>query len=88
MAHDLRGTGAARAMLGWSVRDLAKRAIVSIATVNLIEDTSGLPSTSAATLAAIQATLEAAGIEFLGGDAPGVKLRAQKGNPKSKWSGL
>ena len=28
---------AARALLGWSVRDLAQRAVVSIATVNLIE---------------------------------------------------
>jgi len=31
---------AARAMLGWTVRELARRAIVSVATINAIEDTS------------------------------------------------
>lgn len=65
---------AARALVGWTVRELAQRAVVSIATVNMIEDAGGLPSTAAANIAAIQATLEAAGIEFLGGDAPGVRL--------------
>ena len=38
-------------MLGWTVRDLAHRAVVSISTVNLIEDASGLPSTSLSNLA-------------------------------------
>src|SRR5262245_34046570 len=33
-------------------------------------------------LPALQATLEAAGIEFLDGDEPGVKLRARKGKAK------
>lgn len=66
---------AARALLGWSVRDLARRAVVSIATVNLIEDATGLPSTTRGQLDAIQSTLEAEGIEFLNGEAPGVRLR-------------
>jgi hypothetical protein len=30
---------AARAMLGWTVRELARRSVVSVATVNAIEDT-------------------------------------------------
>ena len=68
----------ARAMLGWSVRDLARRAIVSIATVHLIEEATGLPSTIREQLDAVQATLQSAGIEFLGGDAPGVRLRPKK----------
>ena len=37
---------AARAILGWSVRDLAMRAFVSIAAVNLIEAADALPSKS------------------------------------------
>ena len=60
---------AARAILGWSVRDLAMRAFVSIAAVNLIEAADALPSKSSRQLAAVRATLEAAGIEFLEGDA-------------------
>jgi len=66
---------AARALLRWSVRDLARQAVVSIATVNLIEDATGLPSTSRAQVDAVQATLESKGIEFLNGDTPGVRLR-------------
>ena len=69
---------AARALLGWTVRELAHQAVVSVATVNLIEDARGLRSTSTGNVAAIQATLEAAGIEFLSGDAPGVTLRPKK----------
>ena len=60
----------------------------SASPVNLIEGADGLPSTTRGQLEAVQATLEAEGIEFLGGDARGVRLRAKKRNPKSKWSGL
>ncbi|MFZ2141393.1 MAG: transcriptional regulator [Xanthobacteraceae bacterium] len=55
----------ARAILAWSVRDLAMRAFVGIATVNLIEAADPLPSENSRQLAAVRATLEAAGIEFL-----------------------
>jgi transcriptional regulator with XRE-family HTH domain len=67
---------AARALLGWTARDLALRAVVSISTVYLIEDATGLPSTTVKQVAAVQAALETAGIEFLEGDASGVRLRA------------
>jgi hypothetical protein len=60
---------AARAILGWSVRDLAMRAFVGIAAVNLIEGSDVLPSENSRQLAAVRATLEAAGIEFLEGNA-------------------
>jgi transcriptional regulator with XRE-family HTH domain len=59
----------ARAILGWSVRDLAMRAFVSIAAVNLIEGADVLPSENSRQLAAVRATLEAAGIEFIDGNA-------------------
>ena len=64
---------AARALLGWTARDLARRAIVSVSTVNLIEG-AGFASATREQLAAVQTALQAAGIEFLSGDAPGVRL--------------
>jgi len=70
---------AARALLRWTARDLARRAVVSVSTVNLIEGAEGLPSTTRAQLEAVQATLEAAGIEFI--DTAGVQLRPKK----RKW---
>ena len=68
---------AARALLGWSVRELAHRSVVSIARVHLFEDAEGFPSTAMGHLTAIQATFEAAGVEFTNRNEPGVKLRAR-----------
>jgi hypothetical protein len=56
---------AARAFLVWDRRDLARRAVVSLATIEHIETghaVSGKAMTAA--LASIRATLEAEGIEF------------------------
>jgi transcriptional regulator with XRE-family HTH domain len=71
---------AARALLDWTVRDLARLAIVSVATVNTIEESRELPTAMTAKLELIRETLERAGIEFLDGDAPGVRrhLKARK----------
>jgi transcriptional regulator with XRE-family HTH domain len=83
---------AARGLLGWTVRELARRAIVSIASVHAIEEAQRLPSNMTAKLAALQETLETAGIEFTDGDVPGVRLRArapkrkrQHGMSERKW---
>ena len=54
---------AARGLLGWTPRELARRAIVSDATVYALEHVQGLAANVDA-LAAVQATIEAAGIEF------------------------
>ena len=62
----------ARAALKLGVRDVAAAAKVSPATVTRIE--SDQPA-NASTLAAIRTALEAAGVEFTNGDAPGVRLR-------------
>jgi hypothetical protein len=70
---------AARDLLGWDVRGLAHRSIVSIRAVHAIESSHGTPSSSAKQLAVLQATLEAAGIEFLNGNAPGVRLHTNIG---------
>ena len=68
---------AARAFLGWAVKDLADRAKVGISTIQRIENAVGPPNTLVSNLAAIQAALEAAGIEFINGDAPGVRMRGK-----------
>ena len=62
----------ARAALKLGVRDVAGAAKVSPATVTRIE--SDQPA-NASTLNAIRAALEAAGVEFTNGEAPGVRLK-------------
>lgn len=59
-------------MLGWSRKDLAQAARVAERT--LIDFERGERRPYARTLADIQRALEAAGIEFTDGDAPGVRL--------------
>ena len=68
---------AARALLGWEQRQLAEDAGVSVATVRRLERFAGPVSAYVATVEAIRNVLEAAGIEFTNGDAPGVRLRRQ-----------
>jgi len=73
---------AARALLGWSTRDLAKRASLTVPVILQI-DSEGVPG-----LAAIQRALEAAGVVvFTNGDEPGVKLRAKKGKRSGERHG-
>jgi transcriptional regulator with XRE-family HTH domain len=62
----------ARAALGWSAAELARRADVGVATVNRFE-AQPIPSTAAA----MERTFEAAGIEFTNGDTPGVRVRSR-----------
>ena len=64
----------ARAGLGLGVRELATRAKVSTNTVTRLERGEELYPR---TLAIIRITLEAAGVEFTDGEAPGVRLRAK-----------
>ncbi len=63
----------ARAALGWTVRDLAKHAKVTPNTVSRFE--SGKSSPNASTLAVIKLAFETAGVEFINGEAPGIRLR-------------
>jgi transcriptional regulator with XRE-family HTH domain len=69
---------AARALLGWTVRDLAHRSVTSVQAINSLEGGAGPLAVNAKKLAAIQSVLEAAGIEFLDGGAPGVRLYPKK----------
>jgi ribosome-binding protein aMBF1 (putative translation factor) len=64
---------AARALLGWSERRLAKAARVHHNTVNNFEV--GRYAGTPATLAAIRRALEKAGVEFTNGKKSGVRLK-------------
>ncbi|PAP92139.1 helix-turn-helix domain-containing protein [Mesorhizobium wenxiniae] len=70
--HQIRG---ARAMLGLTQAELAKRAGISTTGLNNLE--SGASDPKASTLRAIQTALESAGVEFIpeNGGGAGVRLR-------------
>ncbi len=71
--HQLR---AARALAAMDQADLAKRARVNVNTIRNMERAGAGPIAGrAANVQAVQAALEAAGIEFLDGDRPGVRLK-------------
>lgn len=71
---------AARAMLRWSAEKLAEEARLGVATVRRADMADGEPPITPANAHAIQAALEAAGVQFLNeGDAaggPGVALKS------------
>lgn len=56
---------AARAILNWSVRDLAEKAVVPISTIRRLEEFDGTLETPQAKATAIRTTLEQAGTEFI-----------------------
>lgn len=64
---------AGRALLDWTQAQAAEAASVSLSTVKDFE--AGRRAPTRASLDAMQAALEAAGVEFTGGDTPGVRLR-------------
>jgi transcriptional regulator with XRE-family HTH domain len=63
---------AARGLLDWSQAELAARSNLSESTVRDFEKGRRVPSIN--NLAAIRRALEAAGVEFIDGDHPGVRL--------------
>ena len=73
---------AARALLGWSRMQLGLRSDTSLAVIRAFEQTGRVafvlrrPDLTDP-LAAVRTTLEEAGVEFIEGDAPGVRLRDQ-----------
>jgi transcriptional regulator with XRE-family HTH domain len=66
---------AGRALVNWTVRDLAERAGIHRNTVTNIETERSAGDD--VTLAAIRRALEKAGVEFTNGRRPGVRLRSQ-----------
>ena len=71
---------AARALLGWSGIDLAKKSGVGITTLRRYELQKGIPSANTSVLLILKDTLELAGIEFTGDPLvnPGVTLRIKR----------
>ena len=67
---------AGRAALGWSASELAEHSGLSLRTIASIESETGLPQARKSTLLALKASLEAAGIQFIGSpdDAPGIRI--------------
>jgi transcriptional regulator with XRE-family HTH domain len=66
---------AARALLGISARELARRARVSPRTVTSAEGVDGAPPVQVRSLELIRAALEAAGVEFTRNNGVGVRRR-------------
>jgi len=66
---------AARALLRWDQKDLAKAAGISVETVKRLEKNPGPVSAYHATVEAITKALEAAGAEFTNDDGPGVRVK-------------
>ena len=64
----------ARAAMRWTLDDVARRAGVGRATVSRFEVEQVEPNLSTETM--IRQTFERAGVEFIDGDAPGVRLHS------------
>ncbi len=66
-------------MLRWSAKALADRSELRLATIQRMEATRGVPTSSARNVEIIQRTLEDAGIQFIeeerGGAGPGLRFR-------------
>jgi transcriptional regulator with XRE-family HTH domain len=67
----------ARAMLGWSAKELAERAAITRNTVQRLESFNDIPPSRTQSLVELQRVFEEAGIEFIGAEGskgPGVRL--------------
>src|SRR5437016_9619620 len=78
---------AARALVRWSAEDLAREAMLGVATVRRAEASDGPVQMTAANAAAVTRALESAGIEFTNGDAPAAGFRAT-GKAQTIFTGL
>ena len=74
----IRQIKAARALLDWPQDRLADKSGVSRPTIRRLEAQDGPLGGRASTGEKIRKTLEAAGIEFTNGDAPGVRLKKKR----------
>jgi predicted transcriptional regulator len=71
---------AARALLRWEQRDLARASSVSLPTIKRLESSPGIMAAHMSTVIALKEALESAGIEFIdeNGGGPGVRLRKRQ----------
>ena len=70
----------ARGALGWSATQLGESAGLSLRTIQTAEADGGQDKIRKSSILAIKATLEAAGIQFIGtpDDGPGIRIYARK----------
>jgi len=75
----------ARAGLRWTIEDLSDESGVSSRTIKRIEAAEEIISANVGTLNKLKASLEAAGIEFIGtpDNDPGIRIRTTKPNETS-----
>lgn len=73
---------AARGLIRWSADTLADRSKLGVATVRRAENVDGVPTITEANLAAIQAALEAAGVEFIPENGGGAGVRRRLSVPQ------
>lgn len=68
---------AARALLGWTAADLAREALIGVATIRRAELVDGPTTMTLANVAAIYRAFDAAGVDLIpsNGGGPGVRLR-------------
>jgi transcriptional regulator with XRE-family HTH domain len=69
---------AARALLGWSQRELSKKSKVAFGTIQRMERFDGPIGSRTETLAKVVSVFEKAGIEFLNSENPGLRLRKKR----------
>jgi transcriptional regulator with XRE-family HTH domain len=69
----------ARKLLHWKPETLAKRARLTVQTIERAEGVDDDPPVTIANLYAIERALEDAGVEFTDGDPPGVRLKERSG---------
>jgi transcriptional regulator with XRE-family HTH domain len=70
----VRQIKAARNLVGWSQSDLAIASGVSLPTIMRLEAKDGPLGGRPSTAVKLRQALESAGIEFLNGDSPGLRL--------------
>ncbi|MEP5937625.1 MAG: helix-turn-helix transcriptional regulator [Erythrobacter sp.] len=70
---------AARAALGWTIKQVAEEAGIGSATLKRYEATSGIPKSRKGHLGRLREHFEASGIEFIGSpdDRPGIRIGKQ-----------
>lgn len=71
---------AARASLGWSVREISVATRIGVATLKRYEASEGVPKSRKGHLQRLRAHFESAGIEFIGtpDDRPGIRIGLPK----------
>lgn len=74
---------AARALLRWEQKDLAEASGISLPSIKRLETQPGALAAQQRTVDALEAALEAAGVEFIAenGGGAGVRLKKVKADP-------